>query len=131
MTRPSKNAPCPCGSGRKAKGCCLRLLEGTPAPTPESLMRSRFVAYAAGDAAYILRTTHPDSPHLESDLAAWTASILQFSRTEFRALEILEASGSTVSFRATLFRDGVDVSFTERSRFAQVAGAWMYLDGEA
>lgn len=24
MTKPSRNSPCPCGSGRKAKACCLR-----------------------------------------------------------------------------------------------------------
>ncbi|MFN7145721.1 MAG: SEC-C metal-binding domain-containing protein, partial [Myxococcota bacterium] len=42
MPRPSANAPCPCGSGRKAKGCCLPILEGAAAPTPEALMRSRY-----------------------------------------------------------------------------------------
>ena len=40
MHKPSKNAPCPCGSGRKYKGCCAkdpearRRIEASLKPAP-------------------------------------------------------------------------------------------------
>lgn len=132
--RLARNAECPCGSGRKAKGCCGRALDGEPAATAEALMRSRYVAYATGDAAYILATTHPDSPHREADTAAWLRDVRAFSAgTAFTGLDVefTATSGDTalVQFYAHLRRDGQDVSFRERSRFARVDGRWLYLDG--
>ena len=59
----SPNSLCPCGSTKKAKRCCGPLLDGQPAPSPEALMRSRYVAYSLGDVAYVQRTTHSHSPH--------------------------------------------------------------------
>lgn len=135
MTRLSKNAPCLCGSGRKAKGCCGAVLDGGPAGTAEALMRSRYTAYATGDVAYIMKTTHPASPHAEPDREAWSRGIRAFSEgTRFVGLdvELAATSGATavVQFYARLERDGVDVSFRERSRFERREGQWLYLDGE-
>ena len=133
--RPSPNAPCPCGSGAKTKRCCGRYHRGAPAPTPEALMRSRYAAYALGDAAYIQRTTHPGGPHWEPDAAAWARSILVFCRsTDFEALEVRAASEDgergEVTFRAQLVQGGRDASFVERSRFLRVEGRWLYHSGE-
>ena len=50
---------CPCGLGDDYESCCGRLHAGVPAPTAESLMRSRYSAFAVGDAGYLLRTWHP------------------------------------------------------------------------
>jgi hypothetical protein len=50
---------CPCGLGDGYESCCGRLHAGAPAPTAESLMRSRYSAFAVGDAGYLLRTWHP------------------------------------------------------------------------
>ena len=50
---------CPCGLGDDYESCCGRLHAGAPAPTAESLMRSRYSAFAVGDAGYLLRTWHP------------------------------------------------------------------------
>ena len=50
---------CPCGLGDDYDSCCGRLHAGAPAPTAESLMRSRYSAFAVGDAGYLLRTWHP------------------------------------------------------------------------
>src|SRR5262249_12900002 len=58
--RVDENA-CPCGLGEDYDSCCGRLHAGTPAPTAESLMRSRYSAFAVGDAGYLLRTWHPSA----------------------------------------------------------------------
>ena len=36
----------------------------------------------------------------------------------------------TVTFRATLTQQGLDVSFVERSRFVRENGRWRYVDGD-
>ena len=51
---------CPCGSSQLYAQCCGRFHSGAAAaPTAETLMRSRYSAYARRDADYILRTWHP------------------------------------------------------------------------
>ena len=37
MSKISRNAPCPCGSGKKYKRCCLPLQEGTQAKLPPAI----------------------------------------------------------------------------------------------
>lgn len=134
MPRLSANAPCPCGSGRKAKGCCLPVLEGAPAPTPEALMRSRYVAYAVGDVGHVMRTTHPEGPHWEPDARAWAEELRRYcAAVRFEGLTVRSATtdGDTgaVTFFARLTANGRDLSFGEASRFARVDGKWLYLDG--
>lgn len=59
---------CPCLSGSPYDECCGPLHRGEPAPTAERLMRSRFSAFALGDAAYLLRSWHPSTRPAELDL---------------------------------------------------------------
>lgn len=50
---------CPCLSGLPYDECCGRLhREDSHAATTEQLMRSRFSAFAVGDAEYLLATWH-------------------------------------------------------------------------
>lgn len=89
-------------------------------------MRSRYSAFAVGDAAYLLRTWHsttrPDG--LEFDPAQrWTG------------LEILGTTGGstfhtdgTVEFRAHYTLHGHADSQYENSRFVREAGQWVYAD---
>lgn len=133
--RLSANAPCRCASGRKAKGCCLPVLAGTPATTPEALMRSRYTAYAIGDIAYVMRTTDPTGPTAGVDAKTWAAELRQFSESvSFDGLEVRATSASAaigeVTFFATLSHAGADVSFGERSRFVRRDGQWLYVDGD-
>ncbi len=124
------NDPCPCHSGRPYSRCCRPLHEGALPPTPEALMRSRYSAYALGKSAYIVRTTHPDSPHYRKDTAAWRAEVDVFCRTtRFLGLSILATDADTVTFHALLVSGQQDASFRERSRFAQHEGRWKYLQG--
>lgn len=128
--------PCPCGSKRPFRICCQPWHEGKPAPTPEHLMRSRFAAYALGNVGYIIRTTHPKSPHAEADQKSWRQDLKAFChQTDFVGLQILQAEDAQgsigwVTFRAILMQAGRDVSFTEKSRFEKVNGRWLYHSGE-
>ncbi|MEU2080744.1 YchJ family metal-binding protein [Streptomyces albus] len=126
--RPDAGAPCPCGGGAFA-ACCGRFHRGEALPaTAEELMRSRYSAFAVGDAAYLLGTWHPATRPARLDPAdgpRWTG------------LEILDTSGGsafhgegTVTFRAHwVTAAGERGTQEERSRFVRVDGAWSYLDG--
>lgn len=132
MGRLSGNAPCPCGSGRKAKGCCGPVLDGAPAPSPEALMRSRYTAYAVGDVRHVMDTTHPDRH--PPDARAWAAELRAYCaavRFEGLTVEAASAEGDTgrVRFFARLSHEGRDASFGEDSRFLRVGGRWLYVDG--
>lgn len=135
MARLSANAPCPCGSGRKGKSCCGPLLAGTPAPTPEALMRSRYTAYAVGDVGHLMRTLHPDSPHRKADAREWADELRAYCalvRCDGLRVESASADGDSgrVRFFAKLSHEGRDMSFGEESRFERVGGRWLYVDGE-
>ncbi len=115
---------CPCYSGKPYDQCCGPYHAGEPAPTPLALMRSRYSGYALKKIDYIIETTHPSLQIKNRE------EIIKFSdETSFDGLEILEAEGDYVTFRAHLSRRGKDVSFTERSHFAKVDGKWTYHSG--
>ncbi len=127
---------CPCHSKRSFGECCQPWYQGKPAPTPEALMRSRFAAYALGNVSYIIHTTHPNSPHNQTNKKAWRLDLKDFCRqTDFIGLQILQVgeiqnNWGEVTFRAILMQTGKDVSFTEKSRFEKINGRWLYHSGE-
>lgn len=124
----SDDAACPCGSGRTYAECCGPLHAGEPAPTAEALMRSRFSAFARGDAAYLTRSWHPSTRPAELELDADVV---------WRRLQIVDAvaggpddAEGVVEFRASYRApDGAGL-LHERSRFTRVEGRWVYLDGD-
>jgi SEC-C motif domain protein len=116
---------CPCGLGDDYASCCGRLHAGAPAPTAESLMRSRYSAFAAGDAGYLLRTWHPSArPRtLSLDPALrWT----RLAVLQTRDGGLFDATG-TVQFRAMYRHHGQRGVHTETSRFARHDRHWTYL----
>ena len=119
---------CPCGTGLSYAECCGRLHDGTAtAATAEQLMRSRYSAFAVGDAGYLLATWHPATRPGRLDLdddVRWTG--LDVLATA--AGSLLAAEG-TVEFRAHYVRDGRAGAQHENSRFVREDGAWRYLDG--
>ena len=93
-------------------------------------MRSRYSAYALNLASYIMQTTHPDCRQYNPDQASWKRDIELFCKnTRFVGLQILAAKDDMVNFRATLFANQRDVSFTEVSLFRQHNGHWKYFSG--
>ncbi|MEV8325506.1 MULTISPECIES: YchJ family metal-binding protein [unclassified Kitasatospora] len=121
------SSPCPCGLPAAYGDCCGRLHRGqTAATTAESLMRSRYSAFAAQDEAYLLRTWHPDTRPAEVDFdpaLRWTG-LEVVSTTEGGAFH---AEG-TVAFRAHWTEGREQGVLTEHSRFVRHEGAWVYLD---
>ncbi|SDQ37267.1 SEC-C motif-containing protein [Leucobacter chromiiresistens] len=122
---------CPCGRGMGYASCCGPLHAGGAAPSAERLMRSRFSAFALGDAPYLLATwdpeTRPDSVELDAD-------------TEWKRLfvEETEAGGpfnavGMVTFTAIARGPEGRIELRERSRFrrSDAGGRWVYVDGEA
>ena len=118
---------CPCGSGAGYAGCCRPLHTGEArAGTAEQLMRSRYSAFAVGDADYLLRSWHSRTRPavLELDpLLRWTR------------LEIDGTTGGgtfhsegTVEFTAySRRRGGAEEPMHEDSAFVREAGDWVYL----
>jgi SEC-C motif-containing protein len=97
-------------------------------------MRSRYTAYALGKVAYVISTTHPDSPHARDDRQAWADELRAYcDAVRFTGLEVLshgtDDEGGHVHFRAHLLGPGGPSVQEERSRFAKVDGRWAYLNG--
>jgi len=127
----SPNAKCPCGSKLKYKKCCFVFHDGDEAEDALKLMVTRYSAYAAGDASYIMRTTHSSNVDFKEDRKAWAKEIERFcDSTEFLGLEVLDfiegKDEAFVEFKAKL-SDGV---LHEKSRFLRENGRWLYHSGE-
>jgi SEC-C motif-containing protein len=120
---------CPCGTGLTYAECCGRLHDGTAAAaTAEQLMRSRYSAFAVGDAGYLRDTWHPATRPRSVDLdpaVRWTG--LEVGATTGGGLFDTEG---TVSFRAHSRAGGQEHVQAEHSRFRRVDGRWVYVDGE-
>ena len=122
---------CPCGSGKPFEQCCAPFIDGTlPAPSAETLMRSRYSAYVVGAGAYLVATTVPEK-QVPEDAELIRAHAAQ---TQWLSLQVLEASergaGAFVTFKA-FYRDGdgpIRVHH-EKSRFARENGRWYYDEG--
>ena len=90
-------------------------------------MRSRFTAFAVGDAAYLVESWHSTTQPPELDLDdsyRWTR--LDIESTSGGGL--LESEG-TVEFAAHYRQDGARGVLREHSRFVKENGRWRYLDG--
>ena len=130
-----QNPDCPCGSGQRYNACCKPFHLGEEPKDVEQLMRSRYAAYALGEAAYLWRTLHPDHPEKKAqDEQTWTADLRAGRRTlRFVRLRVLDHDQTRVLFHAELYDAGKERSFVERSTFArdeQAGGTWRYLSGE-
>ena len=124
MTR-SEYVSCPCHSGISYAECCQIFHQGTPAPTPEALMRSRYSAFAIENTDYLLATWHPDYRPKSLELTPLT---------RWSALTILTAQSDEVAgrvhFIATFCEEGEWFQLEEKSRFERNDGCWFYLAGE-
>lgn len=128
-----KDTPCPCGSGESYRACCGPRHAGTqPAQTPEQLMRSRYSAFALGNANYLVATRHPDF-RAGDDLKSIQASLRGL---RWKGLEIVAASGGPgdtegmVEFRAHYLVNLTPQLMHERSQFRCENGRWYYCDGD-
>jgi SEC-C motif-containing protein len=118
---------CPCGSGLLYAACCGRLHAGRAAATAVELMRSRYSAFAVGDADYLLATWHPSTRPASIDL---------HPAVEWRRLRILGSRGGsedddrgTVEFVAHYWdsEHGEHGEQHENSSFSREDGRWLYI----
>ncbi|ARJ06471.1 UPF0225 protein [Cnuibacter physcomitrellae] len=121
---------CPCSSGLPYGECCGPIHAGSVvAPTAQALMRSRFSAFAVGDAAYLLDSWHPSTRPASVDLE---------EDTRWLRLDILSTSAGgpfddrgEVAFEARYrTAEGERGVLRERSRFVRERGRWYYVDGD-
>ncbi len=122
------DARCPCGTGLTFGACCGKYHAGAPAPTAETLMRSRFSAFVTGDVDYLLRTWDPDTRPAELNLADDAIRFYRLDILDTQAGGLADETG-VVEFEA--FYKGAAVgSQRERSAFRRVDGAWLYWNGD-
>ncbi len=124
---------CPCTSGVAYGLCCRPFHRGErEADTPVLLMRSRFAAFALGDAEYLWRTLHSE----HEDRALPKDEVVRALKShagshKFMRLTILDAKDTRVLFLAGVFEKGKDRSFLELSTFGHDGTGWRYRAGNA
>ena len=111
--------------------CCGRFLDHfaeVPAPDAESLMRSRYTAFALARPDYLLATWHASQRPASLTLDAG----IRYIGLDVRARQQRDATHAEVEFVARQ-RDagGRAHRLHERSRFLLEAGRWFYLDGDS
>jgi len=125
---------CPCCSGRPLDECCGPVIRGErPAATAEELLRSRYSAYATGEIAYLLDSTHPDHRADQDE-----AGIRNWSRnSQWHGLDVLATTAGgpddeegQVEFIADYTHEGERRSHHELATFARVGGDWKLVRGE-
>ncbi|MBN0040600.1 YchJ family protein [Cellulosimicrobium cellulans] len=123
-------ARCPCLSGDTYGSCCGRYHAGSPAPTAEALMRSRYSAFAVGDADYLRATWHPSTRPADLELD---------DDVEWRRLDVVhtEAGGpfdttgvvEFVAHHRSRAHPADRGRLHEVSRFVREGDRWSYVDG--
>ena len=119
---------CFCGSDKSFESCCNLYISGAAkAPTALALMKSRYSAYAAHQADYLLATTHSSERKYYSreEILKWAAA------NKWQKLEIISATENTVEFKAYFIdQNNVNQVHYEFSAFKQENGSWFYVDGK-
>jgi len=104
------------------------VIAGSPAPTAEALMRSRYTAFVHGNISHIRSTyAREHRSKIDNDLPA----------VDWTGLDILGTTGGgtddetgTVDFAAHYRQDGALGTHRENSNFRREDGRWVYVDGE-
>uniref|UniRef100_A0A7S0RI70 YchJ-like middle NTF2-like domain-containing protein n=1 Tax=Chlamydomonas leiostraca TaxID=1034604 RepID=A0A7S0RI70_9CHLO len=136
--------PCPCGTGNNYGACCAPYHAGQKAAmTPESLLRSRYTAYALKNAEYIADTTHQDSPEYQGSRPVYLQAVRATQRrAQFKSLTIektvpgASADEVVISFRAAWAdkeRPAIGlIDRVETSTFVREpkTGVWSYMKSD-
>ncbi|MDO9466660.1 MAG: YchJ family metal-binding protein [Thiobacillus sp.] len=120
-------AACPCGSGRALEQCCGRYHAGEAAPDAESLMRSRYSAYVLRLEDYLRATWHPDTCPVALGLDATPRP--QWLGLTVKTHAPQDTTHATVEFVARYKLNGRAFKLHETSRFENLDGHWVYVDG--
>lgn len=124
---------CPCGTEKNYNECCEPIIKGTKkAPTAESLMRSRYTAFAKGELDHVEKSHH-SSTRAELDMESvrsWATN------SEWLGLEIRETdkglekdTTGKVEFKCKFIFNGAEQTHHELSTFTKENGEWFFVDG--
>ena len=128
---------CPCESGKAYSQCCEIYHLGTPAPTAEALMRSRYSAYTLSHKNsalidYLLQTWHPDTRPQSLNLDGENAA--KWLGLQVKHHHNIDTNNAIVEFVARYKPAGNLGGKAERlhetSRFKRIEDRWYYLDGD-
>jgi len=128
---------CPCESGKPYGKCCEVYHLGTPAPTAEALMRSRYSAYTLAERNpalidYLLQSWHPETRPQSLDLHGENAA--KWLGLQVKRHLNIDADNAIVEFVARYKPAGNLGGKAERlhetSRFKRINGRWYYVDGD-
>jgi SEC-C motif-containing protein len=119
---------CYCGNSVSFQNCCEPYIKGIKnAPTAETLMRSRYSAFATGAADYLVNTTHISKRrfHNKKDILDWSQA------NKWLKLEVLASTENTVTFKAYYLDENLKAQVHyEHSTFKLENEKWFYVDGE-
>ncbi len=126
---------CPCDPDQAYTDCCQLFHQGKKhPPDAESLMRSRYSAYALGLADYLINTTHRDNVQYQRNIKRWRQEINDYcQQCQFQKLIIHQhqpgATEACVSFEAHIFQNGQPLVLKENSHFTKIGHRWLYHSG--
>jgi SEC-C motif-containing protein len=122
---------CPCGSSITLDACCGLYIDGKPAPTALSLMKSRYSAFVLVKGEYLKSTL---SEHQKADFDSEEFE-QQAAGTKWMGLEIrncvnggLKDETGTVEFVAKYKEKGQHVVHHELAKFTREDGKWVFND---
>ena len=121
---------CPCRGAADAlpyEACCGRYHVGSPVPTAEALMRSRYSAFVLDELDYLLATWGAST---RPALLMPNPAGLKWLGLEVRRHTVIDADHASVEFVARHKLGGRAERLHEISRFVREAGRWFYVDGE-
>ena len=122
-------ASCACGSGQTFETCCGRYITGEPAPSPEALMRARYVAFKLGNLDFIEATCTEEGLQSLNRLEMEKA----LPNTQFQGFELRGTTyggenddDGSVHFAFRYKFGGKEMSQAEIAHFRRVDGRWLY-----
>ena len=119
----------PSSGNKEYDECCGGYLDhGEAAPTAETLMRSRYTAYALRRKDYLLGTWHPDTRPASLELE--DESGRKWLGLEIKRHEQAEPDRASVEFVARYKVAGRAHRLHEVSRFVREGQRWLYVDGD-
>jgi len=121
---------CPCDSGRPYFGCCGRWHAGAlhlQAPDAQTLMRSRYSAFALDLTDYLRDTWYPGTRPVNIEP---NPPGLKWLGLTVKAHQRQDGTHATVEFVARSRWQGKGERLHETSRFVLEDGSWFYVDGD-
>lgn len=123
---------CPCGLLKPYEQCCGQYIESDhAAPTPESLMRSRYTAYCRCNINYIAKTMQGiAAKDFDFEATQDWANRIQWLSLEVNSHKIKTPTQGFVIYEARYLENGQIKTLREKSEFHRIKEQWYYVAGK-